>query len=397
MKHIPPSIESWDRFVDGLRDLAPTMLARLPGALQEDPQIRQEVARLMLESLAMLTISAISGDGDHPVFLPWVSHTLNVGQPNSDTTYRMTPITPGGAYRLHGRKGSLRIARIAQFGPAKGPSGIATLDVNDINELQEDESGRYEVRLSPERPAGCGGAWWKLDPNTHSLMLRMVSSDWATEVDPTISIERVDAPATRSRRGAADLETKLKQLPGAAAQMALLLVDHVVELQKAGYVNKLKVFDVSQIGGQLTGQFYYEGAYDLAADEALIIEAKVPDKFEYYSMILTNEIYETTDWYNNHSCLNDSQLHVDRDGVVRVVVSARDPGVHNWLDTAGHRCGAVQGRWTECSSQPVPEVRKVKLNEVLGILPGATPRVSAAERDKIIRERRAQLQQRPLW
>jgi hypothetical protein len=392
-----PPIESWDRFVDGLRDLAPTMLARLPKALQEDPQIRQEVARLMLESLAMLTITAINGGGDHPVFLPWVGYTMNVGQPNSDTTYRMAAITPGGIYRLRGRKGSLRIARIAQFGPAQGPSGIATLDVNDINELPVDEDGRYEVVLSPERPAECAGAWWKLHPSAHSLMLRMVASDWATEIDPTISIERVDAPATRPRRGTADLEAKLKQLPGATAQMALLLVDHVVGLQEAGYVNKLKVFDVSQIGGQLTGQFYYEGAYDLAEDEALIIEAKVPEKFEYYSMILTNEIYETTDWYNNHSCLNDSQLHVDQDGVVRVVVSARDPGVHNWLDTAGHPRGVVQGRWTECSSQPIPEIRKVKIDEVVRLLPVNTPRLTAAERDGIIRERRAQLQQRPLW
>ena len=71
--------------------------------------------------------------------------------------------------------------------------------------------------------------------------------------------------------------------------MAKLLVDHVVELQAGGFVNKFKVFDVSQIGGQLTGQFYYEGAYDLADDEALIVDAKVPDKFEYYSMIVTNE------------------------------------------------------------------------------------------------------------
>jgi hypothetical protein len=53
------------------------------------------------------------------------------------------------------------------------------------------------------------------------------------------------------------------------------------------------------------GQFYYEGAYELLPDDALIVEAKVPDKCSYWSVILTNDIYETTDWYNNQSSLND--------------------------------------------------------------------------------------------
>jgi len=392
-----PRIESWDAFVDGLRDLAPAMLAKLPPSLQSDPQTRQEVARLILESLAAMSLVAINGDGDRPVFLPQLNQTLNIGQPNSDTNYRWARITPGGMYRLRGRKGSLRIAKIAQLGPGNSPSGIMTLDVNNINELKADADGRYDVVLSPEKPAGYAKDWWKLNPATHTLLLRLVSSNWAKEIDPTLSIERLDAPATRPRPSAATMEARLKQLPMATAGMAKLLVDHVVELQAGGYVNKFKVFDVSQIGGQLTGQFYYEGAYDLADDEALIVDAKVPSKFEYYSMIVTNEIYETTDWYNNHSSLNDSQLHVDRDGVLRVVVSAKDPGVVNWLDTAGNPRGVIQGRWTECNSEPVPNARKVKLSEVAKHLPSDTPTMTPAEREARIRDRRSQLQQRPLW
>src|SRR3546814_2144567 len=83
----------------------------------------------------------------------------------------------------------------------------------------------------------------------------------------------------------------------------------------------------------LSRQAYYEGAYDLADDEALISEVRIPDQVSYWSLILTNELYETTDWYNNQSSLNDVQAVVDSDGVFRAVISARDPGVHNWLDT----------------------------------------------------------------
>jgi hypothetical protein len=168
-------------------------------------------------------------------------------------------------------------------------------------------------------------------------------------------------------------------------------------LRRGGYVNALKIFDVVTNLGGLFGQFYYEGAFELAEDEALIIESPYPATFSYASLILTNDIYETIDWYNNHSALNGAQWRVDADNVLRVVVSARDPGVHNWLDTAGHRTGAIQGRWTDCDSNPVPTVRKVQFDELQGLLPIDTARVSAAERDRLIRDRRALLQQRPLW
>jgi hypothetical protein len=178
--------------------------------------------------------------------------------------------------------------------------------------------------------------------------------------------------------------------------MALMFVDHVEGLRREGYVNKLKVFDVSQMGA-LVGQFYYEGAYDLKDDEALIVEAKVPDKCVYRSLILTNAIYETTDWYNNHSSLNYAQAQPDKDGILRIVVSAKDPGVRNWLDTAGYPVGVIQGRWTDCDAQPMPTVRKVAAAEVRKSLPRDTALVTPAERDLIVRERRSALQQRPLW
>jgi len=177
---------------------------------------------------------------------------------------------------------------------------------------------------------------------------------------------------------------------------ALLFVDHVARLRQEGYVNKLKVFDTSQMGG-LAGQFYYEGAYDLHEDEALIIEAKVPARCLYRSMILTNDLYETTDWYNNQSSLNDTQAHPDKDGVLRIVVSARDPGVPNWLDTAGYPSGVIQGRWAECDSQPIPSVQKVMVAQVRQSLPADTPQVSPQQREQIVRERRAALQHKPLW
>ena len=398
----PPTPAGWNELVDALRGLPARMLARLPEAQRSDPQVQQEVARLALEGLASQAIDTLGADGDHPVFLPSIGQVLNIGQPNADTIYRSAAITPDGIYRLRGVRGSYPLAVIAEIAPrpqqaAGKPINLGPQpEVHYVNRLPVDAEGQYDVILSPTRPAGWTGEWWPLAPSTDHLMLRLVSSDWGKEVSPTISIERLDAPASRPRPSAVVLEARLRALPRSVEFIAPLFVDHVEKLRAEGYVNRLKVFDVSKMGG-LKGQFYYEGAYDLADDEALIVSAKAPARCLYRSIILTNSIYETTDCVNNQSSLNDAQAPLDGDGVLRIVVSEKDPGVPNWLDTAGYRQGVIQGRWTECDAQPVPQVEKVRLADLRHHLPPETPTITPAERDRILRDRRAAQQQRPLW
>jgi len=399
----PPSgaVPGWTDFLDGLRELPDRILARLPADQRNDPQIRQEVGRLALSAVAAGTLDALASDPDHPVFLPQINNYITTGQPNADTNYRSAKITPGGIYRLRGRRGSMNQARIAEVGPRpKQTEGTVNLGkprpVHDLNTLKVDAAGRYDVLLSPTRPQGYTGDWWQLDPTSNMLLVRMVGSQWDKEVEPTLSIERLDIPAAQPRPAAATLEANLRSIPASADFIAPLLVDRPQKLRVEGYVNKLKDVDFSQMGG-LAGQYYYEGVYDLKDDEALIVETKLPERCTYRSLILTNEIYETTDWYNNHSSLNGAQAPADKDGVLRIVVSARDPGVLNWLDTAGYPRGVIQGRWMECSSKPIPTVRKVALADVKKSLPAETPTISAEKRDKQIRDRRALLQQRPLW
>jgi hypothetical protein len=388
-------VPGWDAFIASLRTLPDQILAKLPEAKRADPQLQAEAGRLALESLASGLIDMIGGDGDFPAFLPAISYLLNVGQPNADTIYRSARLAPGGAYRLCGTRGSLNQVKIGQVVPrsAETGSGRAYLDVN---ELTVDHKGRFDVLISADRPHGHAGDWWELRPSATGLLLRMVSSDWTNEVSPTFSIERIDRPMGRPRTSAAEMEQRLAALSPRVCSMALMFVDHVEQLRSEGYVHRFKEFDISQSGG-LVGQFYYEAVYELADDEALIIESPVPDVCPYRSIILTNEIYETTDWYNNHSSLNGAQSAQDGDGLLRFVVSAQDPGVKNWLDTAGYPTGIVQGRWTDCSSQPIPSARKVKLVEVRASLPADTAMVTGEDRDAIIRERRAAYQCRPHW
>ncbi|MDY0069844.1 MAG: hypothetical protein RBR91_08020 [Porticoccaceae bacterium] len=392
-----PELESWSSFVAKLGPLEQRMLDKLPERLRADPAIRQRAWRLLLMASARTGIDALVGDRRYPMFVPEINLAINLYQPNADTIYKSALIEPEGTYRITGKRGTILFAKLGQLGPdmirTGQPSGpLSYLDLDEV----ADKGGDFSVIISPEKPAGYDGHWWQLDPQAVKLMLRQVGYDWAREEDTRIAIERLDTPAARPAPSAEQMNAALAELPTMIGNAATFFVAHVEKMRNEGYINKLKVYDLTQMSG-LTGQSYYEGAYEIADDEALIVSVKVPELCKYWSLILTNDLYETTDWYNNHSSLNGAQARLDSDGYFRAVISAKDPGVHNWLDTAGFASGAIQGRWLECSGAPIPDVQKVALDEVKKHLPADTALVTPAEREDIIRARRAAFQQRRLW
>ena len=76
----------------------------------------------------------------------------------------------------------------------------------------------------------------------------------------------------------------------------------------------------------------------------LIVEV-TPPECEYWMIALHNHWMETLDYVHHQSTLNCHSAELEPDGSVRFVVAHRDPGVPNWLDTAGHRRGTVGVRW----------------------------------------------------
>src|SRR5690606_11128897 len=325
------------------------------------PAIRQRAWRLLLMASARTGIDALVGDRRYPMFVPEINLAINLYQPNADTIYKSALIEPEGIYRITGKRGTILFAKLGQLGPdmirTGQPSGpLSYLDLDEV----ADKGGDFSVIISPEKPAGYDGHWWQLDPQAVKLMLRQVGYDWAREEDTRIAIERLDTPAARPAPSAEQMNAALAELPTMIGNAATFCVAHVEKMRNEGYINKLKVYDLTQMCG-LAGQSYYEGAYEIADDEALIVSVKVPELCKYWSLILTNDLYETTGWFNNHSSLNGAQARLDSDGFFRAVISAKDPGVHNWLDTAGFASGAIQGRWLECSGAPIPDVQKVAL------------------------------------
>jgi Protein of unknown function (DUF1214) len=389
---------SWEGFVDQLRPLGAKMAERLPPRLRDDPQTQAESQRLLLAATMRAVADAIVGDRAHPMFVPELNIALNLFQPNSDTIYKSALIEPGGSYRMRGERGSVKFMRMAQLGPDTLRTGkhAPTLIDYDFDTLKLSPEGVFDVLISPERPQGYAGDWWSLHPKCEKLMIRFISYDWGVEREPRFGIDRLDVAPNRPRLSAQELARRFDELPTIIGNAATMLVRQVEALRIDGHINALKTVDFSQMTG-LARQSYYEGAYDLEGDEALYFEVAIPKQCGYWSLILTNEIYETTDWYNNQSSLNGAQAVLDADGVFRAAISARDPGIHNWLDTAGNAKGAVQGRWLDCDERPLPIMRKVKFAEIRGLFPSDTRTVSAAAREAALRERRLRAQMRTIW
>lgn len=390
-------VYEWEQLLDDLRPLGEKMRQKLPEHLRCDPQARQESIRLLLAGLLRTVNDAIAHDREHPMFVPELNVVQNIFQPNSDTIYKAALIGKGGTYRMRGERGTTRMMVMAQLGPDTLRTGQhhPALDTNDFDDLTLDGGGRFDVVLSAERPADWQGDWWPLHPECEKFLLRVVGCDWG-EPEPRFGIDRLDTPAPKGRPSLSQLAHRISEIPFTTASCALAFPDKVGKMRENGLVNTLNVADFSQMTG-LARQSYYEGVYDLADGEALITEVKIPDAVGYWSLILTNELYETTDWYNNQASLNDRQAVVDADGVFRAVISARDPGVHNWLDTSGYPAGAVQGRWFDTDERPTPTTKKVPFAEVRAHLPDGTKMVTAEERETMLRERRIGGHMRSIW
>src|SRR3546814_18669496 len=83
------------------------------------------------------------------------------------------------------------------------------------------------------------------------------------------------------------------------------------------------------------------------------------------------------------SSLNKTQAKPNPDGSYTYVIALQDPGVANWIDTAGLHEGWFQIRWQNVSAggDPTAEpVRLAKLNELLAALPTGVPMADLAFR-----------------
>ena len=355
--------------------------ARISSAGIPDAHDRAEgyryVAMLMRNGLDM----AIEDyDPDRPKFV-WRTRRSKFGWDCADALYGSAVLRGGATYRVTGKRGSVRFLGFQLM------SGIKTLHNTHADELAIAKDGSFEIIVSPKRHPG---NWVPLPPEADGFFVRQFFYDWDNESLASLWINRIDGGKRGNPTGVMDPAAFAKRLDAVAgnAQANVDLWLNVALAQRKHYLNHFPdlPFGSTHIGGQkhqTAGTCYFK----VAGDEALLVEVR-PPKAKYWSLHLGNIWLESLDYANHQSSLNGHQAHLDSDGLFRAVVSKRDPGVPNWLDTVGRSEGTIIYRWNLADGTPVPATKLVKFSRLRKHLPSDTPRVTRTERAEVIERRR---------
>src|SRR5688572_17012054 len=358
----------------------------------------QDMYKLALSILACGYLCRVYTDARRPVFMPLWNYAFNQGGPDPDYVYATTEIDPAGTYRISGFRGTQRFVEITQQGfdmmsPADLSRAFAVS--HDLDDLAHGADGSFSVVLSAERPAGHDGDWWPLDARAKRLLMRKCSCDWIAEQDARVAINRLDdggadmTPEETARRFS-DLAAWIEGMIDFDMQLVRYYREH------HGLNVLLRSAKIDEMGG-LPQQAYYDGIYEIADDEALIVETALPKRSRYWQILVADDRFATVDWVNRQSSLNDVQARIDADGMLRAVISKRDPAVPNWLDKADFPWGIIQMRFNRASDLPEAKVTRVPVAEVRKHLPDDTPIVTPDQRREQLRTRREGAQLRRIW
>ena len=394
-----PALPTWTEQLRLLDPVVDNLVAkwRPDGATPDEVQ---DMTKLVLSILSEGYLCHVYSDPSRPVFMPHWNYAFNQGGPNPDYVYSTAEVDPSGTYRLSGFRGTSRFAEITQqtwqfLSPSLITEGGSVPGSHDLDELTLGADRSFDVILSGERPAGHEGDWWQLGPATRRLTLRRCACDWRNEEDARIAIDRVDAVGTDMTPP--EFARRFSELARWIEDMITFDMDLIRYYREHHGVNELRRSSKIDDMGGLPRQAYYDGIHELTDDEALILESEIPEECRYWQALVGDDRFCTVDWVNRQSSLNDLQARLDGDGRFRAVISRRDPGVPNWLDTADYPWGIIQMRFFRASWYPEPTMVKVPFAEARAHLPADTPVVTPEERREQLRARREGAQLRRIW
>jgi hypothetical protein len=256
------------------------------------------------------------------------------------------------------------------LGQAKvwGDLGLADLEV--------DANGSFSLVLG-------GGPWGpgrlEIPPEATIVQIREYYEDWGAHEPGRFEIIRVGSEGEAPpRRDPADVARRLGEvLPWIEGY--LRAHGGMVERLRANLPANSISPPGSQLGGNKNIQYGF-GRFELEPGQALVIEFARPDARLWSVQWLTDPWYENPDLANRSTSVNGRDAHVGVDGIVRVVVSAADPGVPNWLDVGGYTRGVLMMRWIWCAAGTDIATHVVDVETVREMLPPEQRRAEQARR-----------------
>jgi hypothetical protein len=368
-------------------------LRRAAEVVESDPASRNRVdlAAGMRHLLVLLTagIDEVLRFDPDPILSVQPTSTDDLvtwGMECPDCIYTRAVLRGGESYRLFGNRGTARYVGLQTM------NGIAATANELVDELEVDADGNFEVMLSAEKRAG---NWMRIDGDHPTLTVRHFFYDWDTEVASSLRIERLGdtGDTVAANGGSVDREVAVSRQLVALGDFVHDNLAFFLSFGAAAPSNGfLPPIDRTDMGAAEENRPVI-GRWELRPDEALIVEVEPPEGI-YWSFSIGNPWWETIHYGRHQSSLNAHQAAVDSDGRVRVVLCERDPGIANWLDTAGHSNGPIILRCVRTKTAPTPTTRIVPFEQIAAELPSDTTTVTPEERSSVLAARRRAVSER---
>ncbi len=330
------------------------------------------------------------------------------GGDNPDRVYRMIGANSDYRYRITGRRHPTHPSEddlSFEAIPAPGLYGQPLVRLaREAIDIADD--GSFSV-IADSTPAAGRRNHLELPPKTNMIVVRDTLVDWAGQIPNRVSVELLDGPE-RPARSDDDVARAGAEIFHECVSMTLAFLDNTLN---AGPVNQLLVFQRPVKWG-MAGGLFSANRFSVADDEALMIT--LDPLTAKYLVINACDPWTRAVPYDTHcASLNNAQAQQNNDGTYTFVLSPRDPGVFNWLDTVGLRTGTFTARWELMAEQPataesgdddgkswsagtrvveqaVLEARVLPVAEVPAQIPNGQSRVTPAQRQALVAQRRAQ-------
>jgi hypothetical protein len=283
---------------------------------------------------------------DFPYFVQSTGPYTKLGLDNPDTLYLHAYLRDDAEYIVTGQRGtttdlSFQVLN-GDYSPVDVPDSLTAFDDRRLD-IGPDRG--FELRFGPPRPDAPAG-YVPLGPGSAMLVVREVYSDWAGERRGTLRIQRADkigaAPAPPD-------EALLAKRYGVAGKILLSRIQTFLAFPEWFYLREPvnTMTPPRRTPGGLATQFSSAGHFDLNPDQAMIVTvpAASKDVAPYQGIQLGSLWYISLDYINHQTSLTADQARASADGMLRFVISERDPGVANWLELTGRTRGYVQIRW----------------------------------------------------
>ena len=349
---------AWDEFCDTLKAAGAAL--SYPGA-PRDPFNQAEGYRYLTRLARGGLMAFVEYSDPRAPVLHRVAHeTVKLGSDNPDNYYQTAAIHGDYDYRISGWRNTVKYLGFGtQAGHYGQGGGMPPTGYVEAEELEVGADGYFELTVSSRSH---DGNWLPMTPQSRTLIVRQTFLDRMTEEPADLRIERINCADEDTRPAPLtpeQIDEGLKSASTLVAGASMLFANWARGFSK--HTNTLPMFDpeVSLAAGGDPNIVYYHSHWALSEDEALLIEV-MPPECEHWNFQVNNYWMESLDYRYHTIHTNKKLAHYEEDGSIRLVVAHSDPGLPNWLETAGHTSGTMCFRWIKAKEHPQPQTRVVK-------------------------------------